>query len=128
MLLHYLSLLLAVEVDPLSHSSSTSFCRERPDIPSVTGSDKFSEVDDNESPFDVLDPASPLSLNDFCIFLLTTDYGVDVSVEPTPVKMLICLILSGGFQLFCTSIVFYKAMLMIRVENCLDINFPTIIM
>ena len=55
--IHYLFLLLVVEIDSLSHSPSTSFCREGPDAPPVTNSDTFSEVDDNESPFDVLDPA-----------------------------------------------------------------------
>ena len=62
MLLHYRLLLPVVEVNPLSHSPSTSFCIEGPDAPSVH-SDIFSEVDGNESPVDVLDPASPLSLN-----------------------------------------------------------------
>ena len=89
--------------------SSTSFCRERPDALSVTDTDKFS-VDQNESPVDVLDPASPLSLNDSCISVLTTDYSVDVSVKPTP---LIRLILSGGFQLFCTSSALCKAVLIV---------------
>ena len=97
MLLHYLSLLLVVEVDSLSHSSSTSFCRERPDTASVTDSDKFSEIDNNEALVEVLDPATPLSLNNSCIPVCTIDCGVDVSVELTPVKMLIRLILSGGF-------------------------------
>ena len=64
MLLHFLSLLPVVEADPLSHSPSTSFCREKSDAPFVTGSDVSSEVDDNESPVDVPDPASPLFLND----------------------------------------------------------------
>ena len=40
-----------------------------------------------------------LSLNDSCISVLTTDYGVGVSVEPTPVKMLICLKDSSCFVL-----------------------------
>ena len=40
-----------------------------------------------------------LSLNDSCISVLTTDYGIDVSVEPTPVKMLIHLEDSSCFVL-----------------------------
>ena len=40
-----------------------------------------------------------LSLNDFCISVLTTDYAIDVSVEPTPVKMLIHLEDSSCFVL-----------------------------
>ena len=40
-----------------------------------------------------------LSLNDSCISVLITDYGVDVSVEPTPVKMLIHLEDSSCFAL-----------------------------
>ena len=78
MLLHYLSLRLVVEVDPDSHIPSsplqrTFFCRKGPDIPSVTDSDVFSEVDDNESPVNVLGPASPLSQKDSCIPVPTTD-------------------------------------------------------
>ena len=44
-----------------------------------------------------------LSLNDSCISILTTDYGVDISVEPTPVKMLICLEDSSCFVLQVSS-------------------------
>ena len=44
-----------------------------------------------------------LSLNDSCISVLTTDYGVDVSVEPTPVKMLIRLEDSSCFVLQVSS-------------------------
>ena len=44
-----------------------------------------------------------LSLNDSCISVLTTDYSVDVSVEPTPVKMLICLEDSSCFVLQMSS-------------------------
>ena len=40
-----------------------------------------------------------LSLNDPCISVLTIDYSVHVSVEPTPVKMLICLEDSSCFVL-----------------------------
>ena len=38
-----------------------------------------------------------------CISVLTTDYGVDVSVEPTPVKMLIRLEDSSCFVLQVSS-------------------------
>ena len=55
-----------------------------------------------------------LSLNDSCISVLTTDYGVDVSVEPTPVKMLICLV------------VLYFKYLLQSSAYCLDIYFPII--
>ena len=44
-----------------------------------------------------------LSLNDSCISVLTTDYGVNVSVESTSVKMLIRLEDSSCFVLQVSS-------------------------
>ena len=58
-----------------------------------------------------------LSLNDSCISVLTTDYGVDVSVEPTPVKMLI--------RLEDSSCLYFKYLLQ-SSAYCLDIYFPII--
>ena len=44
-----------------------------------------------------------LPLNDSCISVLTRDYGVNVSVNPTPVKMLIRLEDSSCFVLQVSS-------------------------
>ena len=75
----------------------------------------FSKVDDNESPIDILDPASPLSLNDSCIPVPTTDvsYGVVLlQLSPHQIKMLMsdCPEDSSTSSVFCKVSQFYTSL------------------